>query len=240
VSRVRHHYDAIGWDSGNKEYICCCFLRKVMSEMANDHGPVVQSALLCDALARLRRDANLTRDQVANDLAWTPEDVIRIEGGHPVDEADLEALMRQYDLSAADQERLRELNRGAHEERWWTGYRHDVPARYLDYVGYERGAASIRQYPGTVVPGLLQTADYARALTGVALKDADRADQVVELRRRRRTELAARDNPPRQHYLLDEAVIPGAPGPARTRRSWPASCWTSPAQPGTAGRSPCR
>jgi len=179
-----------------------------MSDMANDHGPVVQSALLCDALVRLRRDANLTREQVANDLVWTPGQVIGIESGRPVAEADLEALMRQYDVSAARQEQLRELNRGAHDDRWWTDYQHDVPARYLDYIGYELGAASIRQYPGTVVPGLLQTAEYARALTGVALEeDPDRANRVVELRRRRQSELAARDNPPRQHYLLDEAVI---------------------------------
>jgi transcriptional regulator with XRE-family HTH domain len=178
-----------------------------MSDMANDHGPVVQSALLCDELVRLRRDAGLTQDQVAVALAWTTEHVIRIEGGRPVAEADLDALLRRYAVPAARQERLRELNRGTSDERWWAGYRDDVPAAYLEYIGYERGAASIRQFPGTVVPGLLQTAAYARALTDIALDDPARAARVVALRRRRQSELADRDTPPRQHYILDEAVI---------------------------------
>lgn len=178
-----------------------------MSDMANDHGPVVQSALLCDELVRLRRDAGMSQDQVAVELAWTTESVIGIEGGHPVAETDLDALLRRYAVSAARQEWLRELSRGACDERWWVGYRDDVPAAYLDYIGYERGAASIRQFPGTVVPGLLQTAAYARALTDIALDDPARAARVVELRLRRQSELADRDTPPRQHYILDEAVI---------------------------------
>jgi hypothetical protein len=207
VSHARHRRDGLGWDSGKKEYIQCCFLRKVMSDMANDHGPVVQSALLCDELVRLRRDAGLTQDQVAVDLAWQAAKVIEIEGGCPVAEADLDALLERYIVPAARQERLRELNRGTRDDRWWTGYQDTVPAVYLDYIGYERGAASIRQFPGTVVPGLLQTPAYARALTDMALDDPGQAARVVELRLRRQSELASRDTLPRQHYILDEAVI---------------------------------
>jgi hypothetical protein len=175
--------------------------------MANDHGPVVQSALLCDELVRLRRDAGLTQDQVAVDLAWEAAKVIGIEGGRPVAEADLDALLGKYVVPPARQEWLRELHRGTRDDRWWTSYRDAVPAVYLDYIGYERGAASIRQFPGTVVPGLLQTPAYARALTDVALDDPERAARVVELRLRRQSELASRDTLPRQHYILDEAVI---------------------------------
>jgi Domain of unknown function (DUF5753)/Helix-turn-helix domain len=182
-------------------------LAKVMSDMANDHGPVVQSALLCLELARLRRDMGLGQDEAAASLAWTTARMIEIESGRPVAEADLEALLERYDVPAGQRERLRELNRGARDDRWWADYRPDVPAVYLDYIGYERGAVSIRQFPGTVVPGLLQTAAYAGALTSIAIHDPDRAARVVELRRRRQSELTRRDTPPRQHYILDEAVI---------------------------------
>jgi len=218
VSRVRHHYDAIGWDSGNKEYICCCFLRKVMSEMANDHGPVVQSALLRDELVRLRTRADLAQDQVAVDLGWATSKLIRLEGGPgPVAPDDLDALLGRYGATAtATAERLRELNRGADDAHWWAEYRNDVPAAYLDYVGWERGAVRIRQFPGPVLPGLLQLTAYAEALTEMT-GAPDRGARVVELRLRRQSELAGRDNPPQQHYILDEAVIRRRTGASRDR-----------------------
>src|SRR5690242_17270210 len=125
VSRVRHRRDAAGWDSGNKEYICCCFLRKVMSDMANDHGPVVQGALLRDALTRLRTSAGLTQDEVAVDLGWPTSKLIRLEGGDGlVAPEDLDALLGRYGAVASG-ERLRELNRGAHDAHWWAEYRND-------------------------------------------------------------------------------------------------------------------
>ncbi len=159
----------------------------------------------------------LSQDEAAAGLAWTTARVIEIEGGRPVAEADLETLLDRYDVSAAQRERLRELNRSADDDGWWDGYRPDVPAVYLDYIGYERGAVSIRQFPGSVLPGLLQTAAYAGALTRMAIDDPDRAARVVELRRRRQSELARRDTPPRQHYILDEAVIRRRTGASRDR-----------------------
>lgn len=216
MSRARHRNEAIGWDSGNKEYICCCFLRKVMSDMANDHGPVVQSALLRDELVRLRTRADLALDQVAADLGWVPSKLIRLEGGSDlIASEDLDALVERYD-AAAIAGRLRELNSGAHDAYWWAEYRNDVPAVYLDYVGWERGAVRIRQFPGTVLPGLLQTSAYAEAITEMT-GAPDRGGRVVELRLRRQSELAGRDNPPRQHYILDEAVIRRRVGERRDR-----------------------
>src|SRR5690348_1982517 len=127
--------------------------------MASDHGPVVQSALLRSELVQLRRERGLTQAQVAADLAWMPAKLIRAEGGQsPATEADLDALLQRYGVTSDSQrERLRDLSRGARVSGWWEAYRGDVAAAYLDYVGHEAGAASIRQYLGAVVPGLLQT-----------------------------------------------------------------------------------
>jgi hypothetical protein len=187
-----------------------------MSDMANDHGPVVQSALLRDELVRLRTRADLAQDRVAVDLGWTTSKLIRLEGGPgPVAPEDLDALLGIYGATASG-ERLRELNRGAHDAHWWAEYRNDVPAAYLDYVGWERGSARIRQFPGTVLPGLLQIPSYAEALTELAA-GPDRGARVVELRLRRQAELAHLDNPPRQHYILDEAVIRRRTGGSRDR-----------------------
>jgi transcriptional regulator with XRE-family HTH domain len=177
--------------------------------MASDQGPVVQSAVLRTELVRLRKERGLTQEQVAASLEWSGSKLIRIEGGRSsITKVDLDALLGQYGVtSEVQRDRLQDLNRGARAVGWWNGYRNDAPAPYLDYVGYETGAAFIRQYQGTVVPGLLQTPEYARAVTVISVEDRRKIDAVVGLRLQRQAELARRDPPARQYYVLDEAVI---------------------------------
>jgi transcriptional regulator with XRE-family HTH domain len=176
--------------------------------MGADHGPVVQSAILRTELVRLRKKNKLTQEEVARVLEWSPSKLIRVEGGRSsITKVDLDALLSRYVVTSdSDRERLHALNRGAKEPGWWDGYRGEVAAPYLNYVGYEAGASSIRQFPGTVVPGLLQTTQYAEALTTSAV-DAIEVAPVVKLRIQRQSELAQRREPPRQEYVLDEAVI---------------------------------
>ena len=176
--------------------------------MADDHGPVVQSAVVRTELVRLRRASGLSQYEVAHDLEWSPSKLIRIEGGRSsITKADLDALLTRYDIdSEAEQERLHTLSRGARGVGWWNAYRNEIPAAYLVYVGYEAGTVFIRQFPGTVVPGLLQIAEYAEALTAPAV-DPGQASAVVNLRLQRQSELISRANPPRQYYVLDESVI---------------------------------
>jgi hypothetical protein len=109
--------------------------------------------------------------------------------------------------AAADRDRLQTLNRAARERAWWDTYRDRISADYLDYVGYEAGASFIRQFPATVVPGLLQTAEYAEVLTATTVEDPKQIAAVVDLRLQRQSQLAQRSNPPRQFYVVDEAVI---------------------------------
>ena len=150
----------------------------------------------------------MTQEQVARNLEWSASKLIRVEGGRSsVTKVDLDALLQQYGLTSENQrERLQALNRGARTTGWWDAYRSDVPAPYLNYVGYEAGAAMIRQFPGTVVPGLLQTPEYAAALTVISVEPLKVAS-VVRLRLQRQSELAQRVPAPRQFYVLDEAVI---------------------------------
>jgi transcriptional regulator with XRE-family HTH domain len=176
--------------------------------MASDQGPVVQSAALRSELVRLRKAKGMTQEQVAQNLEWSASKLIRVEGGRSsITKVDLDALLQQYGLTSESQrERLQNLNRGARAAAWWDAYRSDVPGQYLNYVGYEAGAAVIRQFPGTVVPGLLQTPRYAEALTVISVEPV-RVTPVVRLRLQRQTELAQRESAPRQYYVLDEAVI---------------------------------
>lgn len=176
--------------------------------MATDQGPVVLSALLRGELVRLRRESGQTQEQVAADLEWSPSKLIRVEGGRSsVTKVDLDALLARYGVtSESTRERLQSLNRGARERGWWDKYREDVASNYLNYVGFEAGAAFIREFESVFVPGLLQTADYAEAVT-VNSVDAVRVAAIVGLRLQRQSELAQRDPRPRQYYVVDEAVI---------------------------------
>src|SRR6185437_8085225 len=139
--------------------------------MASDQGPVIQSAIVRSELVRLRKAKGMTQEQVAKNLEWSASKLIRVEGGHSsITKVDLDALLTQYGVTSESQrERLQALNRGAKETGWWEAYRNDTAPAYLNYVGYEAGAAFVRQFPGTVVPGLLQTPEYAEALTAISV-----------------------------------------------------------------------
>lgn len=177
--------------------------------MATDQGPVVQSMLLRGELVRLRKDSGLAQEQVAGDLEWSPSKLIRIEGGRSsITKVDLDTLLTAYGVTSENRrERLQSLNRGARERAWWDSYRDDVSPTYLNYVGLEAGAAFLRQFQLGFIPSLLQTKEYARAVTVVGSVDPGRVDQVVGLRLRRQAELARRSTPPRQYFVMDEGAI---------------------------------
>ena len=173
--------------------------------MASDRGPVVESAVLRAELVRLRRDQGLTQETVAHDLEWSPSKEIRILGGRSAfTKVDLDALLLRYDATPAS-ERLQELNRASRKPRWWDAYKNDFDAQYLNFIGYEAGASFIRQIE-LVVPGLLQTPEYAAALT-LGRPEPDKVKAVVDLRLQRQREIAQREPRPQQYYVLDEAVV---------------------------------
>lgn len=176
--------------------------------MTSDQGPIVQSALLRAELVRLRKSKGLTQEQVARQLEWSPSKLIRVEGGkNAITRTDLQALLAVYDVtSEGRQEHLQSLARGAREPAWWNAYRGELDPNFINYVGYSAGAAYIRQFHGAVVPGLIQTPEYAEVLSTGKASEQGRM-LAVRLRIQRQQELAKRHNPPRQHYIVDEAVI---------------------------------
>jgi transcriptional regulator with XRE-family HTH domain len=176
--------------------------------MASDQGPVIQSAILRSELVHLRKARGMTQEKVAGSLEWSASKLIRVEGGHSsITKVDLDALLSQYGVTAeSERDRLQALNRGAKEAGWWEAYRGDAATDYLNYVGYEAGASFIRQFPGTVMPGLLQTPQYAEALTVIGVEPV-RVAPVVRLRMQRQAELARREPTPGRYFVLDEAVI---------------------------------
>lgn len=182
--------------------------------MALDQGPVVQSAILRSTLTRLRKGMQLTQEQVAEELEWSPSKLIRVEGGRSsITKTDLDALLNIYGVSDDERDKLQDLNRSARERAWWDSYKSGISLPYLNFVGYEAGATFIRQFINNVVPGLLQTEEYAEVLTESTALSAESTalpaivGPVVNLRLQRQRELAKRKDRPFQYYILDEAVI---------------------------------
>jgi transcriptional regulator with XRE-family HTH domain len=191
--------------------------------MASDQGPVIQSALLRGELVRLRKERSLTQQQVAGAMEWSPSKLIRVEGGgSSITKVDLDALLTKYGVtSESHRERLHALNRGAKERGWWDSYKESVTPEYLSYVGFEAGAAFIRQFQMGFIPGLLQTADYAEVVTAVGQVDPGDVGLLVRLRMQRQSELAQRSVPPRLYFVLDEGVIRRRVGIKRNRAIMP-------------------
>jgi transcriptional regulator with XRE-family HTH domain len=190
--------------------------------MTLDPGPVVQRARLTAELQRLRRDAGKTQEEVAHALDWSASKLIRIEGGNVrISTTDLQALLRHYGVS--DEDRISELSalaRGARERGWWTLYKESLDDAYSTYLGYELGASFIRSFSPLLIPGLLQTEEYARALT-IEYVPGPVAEAVIEVRMQRQDKMFSREDLPQQHYVLDEAVIRRRVGGQRDQEIMP-------------------
>lgn len=179
-------------------------------EVSSDPGPVVQRALLTAELQKLRRECHKTQEQVAQALDWSASKLIRIEGGNVgISTTDLQALLRHYGVTDTGRtEELETLARGARRRGWWAPFKNDLDQPYFTYIGYEAGASLVRCFEPMLVPGVLQTDEYAAALTIEYIPNSPAlVDSVVDARLRRQEELLGREDPPMQEFILDEAVI---------------------------------
>jgi transcriptional regulator with XRE-family HTH domain len=172
---------------------------------SGSHGPVVDGALLTKFLRSRRSSRGEKQEAVANALEWSLSKFTRIESGAvKVSKTDLEAILRHYDVD--DKEivtDLIDLARGARAPAWWDKY--SIPDKaFYAYVGFEAGASAIRMSQGLLVPGLLQTEDYARLVTTTYVAP-ENVQKVVELRLERQETVQERR--PNQIYILDEAAI---------------------------------
>jgi hypothetical protein len=114
-------------------------------------------------------------------------------------------LLDVYEVTEVRRAELLELARKSRQQPWWYEYR-EVPAASL--VGYEFDAASIRQYAAMVLPGLLQTREYAGEVLRAIRPDADAAEveQRLDLRMHRQ-ELVTQQGAPDLWIVLDEATL---------------------------------
>ncbi|EEP72435.1 DNA-binding protein [Micromonospora sp. ATCC 39149] len=77
---------------------------------------------------------------------------------------DLKLLLDFYGVTGEEAEPLRELARAGRQRGRWSGYRNVVPDWFRQYLDLEADAAEIRWYQSEVIPGILQTEPYIRAI----------------------------------------------------------------------------
>jgi len=159
-------------------------------------------------LRRLREQTHKTSKEIAHELGWSDSKLSRIETARiGVSSADLDRLCKRYQVDAATRERLRELARQSRQRAWWEAYGNVLLDQYEAYIGYESEASSICGYYPLIVPGLLQTDEYARAVTAAdGASDEPDVEKLVQVKMARQA-ILSRQPPPRFQVILDEAVV---------------------------------
>ncbi|MDX3748076.1 helix-turn-helix transcriptional regulator [Streptomyces sp. AK08-02] len=176
------------------------------------YGPAVRRRKLGAELRALRARAGLTSGQAARLVGWHQSKVSRIEtGASGVRPADVRLLLDAYAVPEGESRELLLVLAGTEDgdrHNWWHAYRGVLPPAYRDFISLESQAGTMRTLETSVVPGLLQTREYARAMTRAAVDGLEekRLDALVEVRLARQDVLRS-DRPLALSAVLDEAVL---------------------------------
>jgi transcriptional regulator with XRE-family HTH domain len=160
-------------------------------------GPTVLRMALGSELRRQRELAGVTREEAGDAIRASTAKISRIELGRvALKERDLMDLLTLYGVADSGlRTEFLELAGKANQPGWWYNYSDLLPGWFETYIGLEQAAAVIRTYELQFVPGLLQTADYARAVTQLTHHAGPELERRVEFRMRRQRLLDVPDAP---------------------------------------------
>ena len=171
--------------------------------------PTVHRRRLRSELRKAREAAGMTQRDVAAAMDWSQSKLIRIEtGAVSISTNDLRALLRHYSLEHARIENLVDVARASRDQPRWSVYKDVAEPEYIAFLGYESSASIIRNFEPLLIPGLLQTEEYAsEVLSAMHDFELHKVDPLVELRMQRQELLVREPSPPSMHFIMDEAVI---------------------------------
>ncbi|MEV6985262.1 helix-turn-helix transcriptional regulator [Sphaerisporangium sp. NPDC051017] len=173
--------------------------------------PTVRRRRLGESLRRFRNAAGLTLDAAAEAVGWKAPKLSRIENANAhIRPAEVAALLKIYgvhdpEIVAA----LENLARDASKKGWWQTYSGLVAPAYADYISLESDADSIRVFAPLLVPGLLQTAAYAReTIAGITMtRTTEEIAALAEIRLARQAVLTRPSGPLKVWAIISEAVL---------------------------------
>jgi transcriptional regulator with XRE-family HTH domain len=173
-------------------------------------GPTVRRMLVGARLRRLRTEQGLSREQAGEAIRASEWKIHRLENGQvSFKERDVVDLLRRYGVvDPGEVSALLTMAREANQPGWWFQYSDLLPQWFRAYVDLESVATLIRIYEGQLVPGLLQTEEYTRAVIHGAQLDesAEEVERRVALRMARQR-LLEPAHAPRLWAVVDEAAL---------------------------------
>ena len=173
-------------------------------------GSTVPRRQLGRHLRDLRNQSRLTIKVAARQLEWSEPKIWRIETGHTgMRSLDVEAMCRIYGAPADLTEALMALAKETRSRGWWHSYGDVIPEYFDVYIGLEEAASHFAWYGSDLVPGLLQTEDYARTVIRAGHPDMDdtEIERRVSVRMARQTLLTRVTAPPMLDIVLNEAIL---------------------------------
>ncbi|MDL4777469.1 MULTISPECIES: helix-turn-helix domain-containing protein [Thermomonosporaceae] len=172
--------------------------------------PTIRSRWLGAALLKARKDAGLTLDEAAGRLDWQTSKISRIENGLArAHWGDVHDMLNAYAVTDPDRrEALTSLAKSLRERNWWRGYGARLDPPFADFLSLEGAAQEMSTYQPQVVPGLLQTRDYALAMVGSSRlwEDPEAAGRFVDVRIGRQAVLT-RPSPLKLRAVVGEAAL---------------------------------
>jgi transcriptional regulator with XRE-family HTH domain len=182
------------------------FTERGETEVPGTIGPTVRRRELGAQLRALRTEKGWTVEQVAGLLLISSSKVSRLETGQRGASArDIRDLANLYGLDAEQRQRLTDLARAGKQHAWWQ----PLSLPYSTYVGLEADATSIRDFGLGVMPGLLQTPDYAGAVLRAIVphRAPDEVEHLIEGRMTRQQRVLSAEHPPQFQAILDASVL---------------------------------
>ncbi|MFI9405747.1 helix-turn-helix domain-containing protein [Nocardia sp. NPDC052316] len=161
-------------------------------------------------LRDLRNRARMTTRTAAQQLEWSEAKIWRIETGQTsLRSLDVEAMCKVYGAPSDLIGPLTALARETKARGWWTAYGDVIAEGFEVYIGLEEAASRLSTYENELVPGLLQTEAYTRAMLAAARPDmsASEIDRRVQLRMARQALVTRADAPVQLDAVISESVL---------------------------------
>ncbi len=161
----------------------------MITSMTEPVGITVRRRRLARELRRYRQEAGLSIEQAATELLCGAGTVHRMEAGKNATPLRVKAALELYGAPPDVVESMIQVAKESRQRGWWQSYGDVIGETFGTYVGLESDASEIRAFWPDIVDGLLQTADYARAVTEMtAVTDTPEAIErllAVRLERQR-------------------------------------------------------
>ncbi|MEV8477618.1 helix-turn-helix transcriptional regulator [Streptomyces sp. NPDC051173] len=168
-------------------------------------------------LGELREKAGLTAKRAAEELERSSTTLWRVEQGRVSSRGvEVKAMCDLYGASRELTEALVGLAKETKAKGWWHAYGDVIPDGFDLYIGLEEAASRVDWYEPELIPGVLQTEEYARAIIregqGGPSEDLQEIERRVQLRLKRRVLLTRVTTPPTLNVLVNEAAVRRAVG----------------------------